>query len=214
MHKLNSKEIARVDNSVGGRLFIQILRLALNTARYKLKIRGRKPDKRQMKADHLSPNHYSRNGDIPRIHATELAIYLNGVHHECDTCAVIKENMGLRDRLTEVRSKLVELEKRNTKLEEELKIADIRVSIRDQHIEHIKKIVYSLRDEINNRDATIDGLKRGWNRTKKRAEYWAMRWKKSDKVIIAQYDFIGALHKVMDNKDRFIAMTYYFGDHE
>ncbi len=228
MYKQNSKEVARVDNTPAGEVFIDWLRLALNTARYKVKVRGRKPDKVKMKEDGLPKFYYKRDGDIPRIHATELAIYLNGVYHECDTCAVIKENMGLRDRLADIQHKLEKripvigrIKKENLELRVELGETNRRALVRDKYAEYLRKKFCSLREERNNRDATIDKLKRENNilfrtRLARGRMIDALRNKLNieDFLRAQKTDLVLHLCDAVHKKDEYIAMLFYFGEHK
>lgn len=74
-----SREVARFDNTPENLKLVRTLQYNLNTAIYKSRVRGRKPDNELIKADGMRVGVFGSDGDIPKPYAKELVLYIEGI---------------------------------------------------------------------------------------------------------------------------------------
>lgn len=160
----NSKEVFRFAGGVGSGMLIRVLRENLNRGRYRMRVRGRKPNKVKMELEGLPSNYFSKDGSIPMKFATELAVYIDTIDtdpgfYKAQLEKYQKGYVELLDQWNERNSRVHDLE---TELCEIKTLRDnLYVNIRSlrECYGFVKKRLQKRRDEVDQKDRIIADLK-------------------------------------------------------
>lgn len=74
-----SMEVFRFPNNHVTRQLIGIMKECFNTAKYSMRVRGRKPDRVKMQEDGMRIGCFGHDGDVPKEYAKELVVQIKGI---------------------------------------------------------------------------------------------------------------------------------------